>query len=66
MEQDELHQRRSELRTKIATLEWDKDHRQINFAKKMMLTKYKEEMDSIEVQLKGTDTPKEDMPASEL
>ena len=64
MEQEELHKKRSELRTKIATLEWDKDHRQINFAKSMMLTKYKEEMQKIEDELKAPEKI-EEIPAAE-
>ena len=45
---DELVERRSELRKRILTLEWDKERNQLNFGKNQQLDKLKEDLKKIE------------------
>ena len=47
MENKDLEDRKSELKKKIITLEWDKKRNQINFSKKLILEKYKKELEEI-------------------
>lgn len=46
-----LIEKRSELRQKIMTMEWDKKLNQINFSKEQMLKDYKKELEEIELAL---------------
>ena len=49
--EEELQVRRSELKKKILTLEWDKKHRQINFSKNSQLEDLRAEFEEISKKL---------------
>ena len=51
----ELLNKRSELTRKILTLQWDKNHRQINFSKNKQLEDYKKELEEVENQLRSNE-----------
>ena len=50
---ENLLNRRTELRRKLFPLEWDKKLKQINFARDMELTAYKQELENIEKEISG-------------
>ncbi|PIY60040.1 hypothetical protein COY95_03875 [Candidatus Woesearchaeota archaeon CG_4_10_14_0_8_um_filter_47_5] len=49
----ELLRKKSELKRKILTLEWDRKHRQIHFSLKEKLDAYKKELEALNAQLAG-------------
>ena len=51
MNEEELLERRSELKKDILTLEWDKKMSQINFGKTQRLEECKKELEKIETEL---------------
>lgn len=51
----ELLDRKSNLKRKILTLEWDKKLRQINFSKNRQLEDYKKELKEIQNKIKQVD-----------
>ena len=44
----DLIEKRSELKKKIMTLEWDRQRNQINFGKTRQLEEYKKELEELE------------------
>ena len=57
MNEEELLERRSDLRRKILTLEWDKKRSQLNFGKNQQLEECKKELENIENELVKNNQP---------
>ncbi len=51
MDKEDLTERRFELRARIHTLEWDKQHNQLNFAHNKLLDELKKELQTIESEI---------------
>ena len=51
MNEEELLEKRSELKSKILILDWDKKMSQLNFGKNQHLEEYKKELEKIESEL---------------
>jgi len=51
MDKDDLTERRFELRARVHTLEWDKQHNQLNFAHDKLLDELKKEIQRIDSEI---------------
>jgi hypothetical protein len=51
MNEEELLERKSELKRSILTMEWDKKRSQLNFSKNQNLEECKKELESVESKL---------------
>jgi hypothetical protein len=51
MSEEKLKEKITDIKKKIVSLEWDKQHNQLNFAKDALLNEYKEQLEKIEAEL---------------
>jgi len=59
MNEEELLERKSELKRQILTMEWDKKKSQLNFGKTEQLKECKEELEKVEGKLNPAESSQE-------
>ena len=65
MTTEDLREKMLVLRTKIASLQWDKEHNQLNAGKATYFESIKKEFADIQVQLNSVDLPQEEIVAEQ-